>query len=267
MRPSASSAKRVVATGSNLLKRLLSGDKEVPYVLFRHRFDYSGSCDFASDFSGKYTLFPGSFNPLHFGHRQLMNSAAGYLGENHSLFFEIAALHPDKGYVDEQEIVRRLHQFYSTGDGNDDGEKAEAEDTPCSVIVSRASLYSDKAKTFPSSTILIGADTMARILNPKYYEGNSMGSVVAMLEQIRSFDVAFLVAGRASQESGKEGVFLTGNDILEACVGQAEDRKRISDLAVFQSMSEEDFRADVSSTELRRELRKCAGSGGSKPHL
>ena len=248
MQGGSTSTKRLVATGSTLLKRLLSGDREVPYVLFRHRFDFGGSCNFETDFSKKYTLFPGSFNPLHFGHRQLMNSAARYMGENRSMFFEIAALHPDKGYLDEQEIVRRVHQFYNS---ERDGDRDVGAESSCSVIVSRASLYLDKAKTFPNCTILIGADTMARILNPKYYEGQSIDSVVDMLQKIRSFGVAFLVAGRVSQEKGKGDTFLTGNDILEACVEHTDYRKQIGDLQVFKSMSEEDFRADISSTELR----------------
>ena len=248
MRRSSTTTKRVVATGSTLLKRLLSGDREVPYVLFRHKFDHGGSCDFENDFSNKYTLFPGSFNPLHFGHRLLMSSAANYMGDNQSMFFELAALHPDKGYLDEQEIVRRVHQFYNS---ESDDSKAVCQESSYSVIVSRASLYLDKAKTFPNSTILIGADTMVRILNPKYYKGQSMDSVVDMLQKIRSFGVAFLVAGRVSQEKGKGDTFLTGNDILEQCVEHEDYRKRIDDLAVFKSMSEEDFRADVSSTELR----------------
>ena len=207
MRRSSTTTRRVVATGSTLLKRLLSGDRDVPYVLFRHKFDYGGSCDFENDFSNKYTLFPGSFNPLHFGHRLLMNSAAKYMGDNQSMFFEIAALHPDKGYLDEQEIVRRVHQFYNS---ESDDSKAVCQESSYSVIISRASLYLDKAKIFPNSTILIGADTMARILDPKYYEGQSMDSVVDMLQKIRSFGVAFLVAGRVSQEKGKGGHIFDG---------------------------------------------------------
>ena len=30
------------------------------------------------------------------------------------MFFEIAALHPDKGYLEEKDIVRRVYQFYNT---------------------------------------------------------------------------------------------------------------------------------------------------------
>ena len=43
MRRSSTTTRRVVATGSTLLKRLLAGDRDVPYVLFRHKFDYGGS--------------------------------------------------------------------------------------------------------------------------------------------------------------------------------------------------------------------------------
>jgi hypothetical protein len=233
-----------VASSSPLLKRLLAGDAAVPYVLFRHAADEKGSCHYATDFpvaegSGRaFALLPGSFNPLHAGHLSLAEGVAQM--SNQSVFFEMSASHPDKGYLSETDVVQRVSQFFS-------GRVCQP------VIVSRCSLYIDKARMFPHSTIVIGADTMVRILNPKYYEGNNFEGVLTMLQQIASQGVNFFVAGRIEDSTGKEdsGTFITGDDVLQKMVPVAGDRARMPP-DMFRSIPEDVFRVDLSSTELRR---------------
>ena len=59
MRRSSTTTRRVVATGSTLLKRLLAGDRDVPYVLFRHKFDYGGSSTLKVTFQKSIPCFQG----------------------------------------------------------------------------------------------------------------------------------------------------------------------------------------------------------------
>ena len=95
----------------------------------------------------------------------------------------------------------------------------------------------DKAKIFPTYDFDWGGYNGAD-LDPKYYEGQSMDSGRHVAKDTVIWSGLFSAMGLA--EKGKGDIFLTGNDILETCVEHEDYRKRIDDLAVFKSMSEED---------------------------
>jgi hypothetical protein len=52
-------------------------------------------------------------------------------------------------------------------------------------------------------TFVIGADTMIRILNPKYY-GDSFDAMLAAVRNMRDNGVHFVVGGRVEQGTQKE---------------------------------------------------------------
>ena len=54
-------------------------------------------------------LLPGSFNPLHIGHREMMDAAARTIGQRGA--FELSVANVDKPPLEKAEIVRRLAQF------------------------------------------------------------------------------------------------------------------------------------------------------------
>ena len=165
-------------------------------------------------------VLPGSFNPLHDGHRQLAEAASRILDA--PVTFELSITNVDKPPLSEPEIHRRLAQF-------DDSE---------SVAVTRAHVFYRKAALFPGCVFVIGYDTAVRLVDPRYYAG-SYAVMVSALESIRMQGCYFLVAGRVH---GRK--FRTLADVTLP--------RGFEDL--FDAIPESAFRQDVSSTELRGAL-------------
>ncbi|MCG8348521.1 MAG: hypothetical protein MI924_12185 [Chloroflexales bacterium] len=161
-------------------------------------------------------ILSGSFNPLHAGHVALATAAATQTGL--PAFFELPVVNADKGTLDASDVARRLAQFQGK----------------YTLILSRAPLFSQKAKLFLGSVFVIGYDTAVRLLAPRYY-GGAAGMQQA-LAAIRAAGCSFLVAGRVS-----DGQFHT-----LANVAVAPDFRDL-----FIDLPETAFRVDISSTELR----------------
>lgn len=88
---------------------------------------------------------------------------------------------------------------------------------------------------------VIGTDTLVRLLNPKYYDNN----VSYMLKAIRDMKhkgVHFVVGGRVEQAQ-QSRVFVSGKEQLESMPVDVKN--------MFTLLSEEEFRVDISSTEIR----------------
>jgi nicotinamide mononucleotide (NMN) deamidase PncC len=124
----------------------------------------------------KHVLFEGSFNPLHFGHERAAREVEMLTGKK--VVFVLTDTHPDKGKLDEGELQARLNQFRWVAP----------------VIVTRnLGLYVQKARAYPGFSFIIGADTLRRILSPKYY---APLSVEDMLDDISAFRSHFFVVSR-----------------------------------------------------------------------
>lgn len=161
-------------------------------------------------------VFPGSFNPMHDGHRKMIDIASEMLKEPVAL--EISITNVDKPPLDFLEIRRRLQQIG---------------DYP--VWLTDAPTFLDKTWVFQDVTFIVGADTILRIADPAYYENNRDYLRDAIAEFAAS-GCRFLVFGRMIG-----GRFTTlddlklPRDLRELCVGVPESA----------------FREDLSSTELR----------------
>lgn len=163
-------------------------------------------------------VLPGSFNPLHHGHTTLAAVAAGRLGV--PVGFELSAANVDKPELAAEEVARRVAQFAGVGP----------------VWVTRAATFAEKADLFPGTAFVVGFDTAARLIDPRYYGGDPDRRDAA-LRQLAGRGCRVAVGGRV--DAG--GVFRTwgGEGLADEFAG------------LFLPLSENDFRVDVSSTQLR----------------
>jgi len=160
-------------------------------------------------------IYPGSFNPLHVGHMHLLRSAEQLCGR-HGLL-ELSIKNVDKPELGLDEIERRLEFIFEP------------------VILTRAPTFIEKAELFPGSWFAMGYDTAIRLIDPRYHP-----DVPAMLQKFQSLETRFVVAGRLHN-----GLFQSLENI-QIPTGFEE---------LFISVPEELFRMDISSTELRKEVR------------
>jgi len=184
------------------LDRLVSG--EIPYILV--------GCD---DLPDKTILLPGSFNPLHKGHEELLLAAEKTAGRDGIL--ELSVTNVDKPPLGIVEVERRLLQMKGI----------------YSVVLTRAPTFAEKAELFPGAWFALGYDTAIRLFSSEYH-----ADIPAMLARFRELETRFVVAGRlhGSEFQGLENIGIPAG---------FED--------LFIPIPENVFREDISSTELRGE--------------
>jgi nicotinic acid mononucleotide adenylyltransferase/nicotinamide mononucleotide (NMN) deamidase PncC len=173
-------------------------------------------------FTGDQLIFPGSFDPLHDGHR-LMARIAEEIAER-PIAYELSIANVDKPPLDYQEIESRAAQFRGQP-----------------LWLTRAATFIEKLAIFPKSTFVMGADTFVRLAEPKYY-GSSQEAADRAVRTIAENARGLIVFGRA-----RDGVFEE-----PATLPAPEPLRRI---AYF--VSQREFRIDISSTALRREQLAC----------
>jgi nicotinamide mononucleotide (NMN) deamidase PncC len=163
-------------------------------------------------------LVSGSFNPVHGGHWGLFEvSRRRFEGR---AAFELSVANVDKPPLCAEEVRHRISQFRWRAP----------------VWLTRGPTFVEKAQFFPGTCFVVGHDTAARIVSPRYYQ-KSESALTAALEEIRRHDCRFLVAGRRDPR----GQFLELSDIGVPAAFQD----------LFQPIPEAEFRVDCSSTELR----------------
>lgn len=161
-------------------------------------------------------MLPGSFNPLHSGHRRLAAEASRRLGG--PVHFELSLRNVDKPDLSIETILARAAQF---------------RDVPLWLTVEP--LFAGKAALFPGVAFALGHDTAARLLDARYYAGSPEACDEA-LARLAALGARVLVGGRVDAA----GAFR---------VWRAEDAGAWGHL--FEAIPEVDFRDDVSSTAIR----------------
>ncbi len=164
--------------------------------------------------------FPGAFNPLHSGHRRMHRLAQELL--QCEVQYELSVKNVDKLPLDYFALNQRLNQF-----------------APDEVVLTNLPHFFNKAKYLSTNgeiSFVVGIDTFARIIKPKYYDtGEQLDEVIQFF--ITS-GTKFLVFGRTI-----ENKFKTIND-LSIPEGL---RQRC------QQVEAKQFQCDVSSSTLRSE--------------
>ncbi|MBM01998.1 MAG: hypothetical protein CL762_04705 [Chloroflexi bacterium] len=168
------------------------------------------------DFLKESTILSGSFNPLHNGHIGLLKTAKNMTKLD--AFFEISISNVDKRNINLEDLNSRIKQFRSVG----------------KLLITNSPTFEDKSNIFKKSIFVIGYDTAVRIFDKKYYKKDMHQS----LSNIYKNGCSFLVTGRE-----KDGKYKSMRDI------NIEDYKEL-----FSIIPEENFRLDISSTELRKRL-------------
>lgn len=190
----------------NPLTRVSSGD--VPYLFI------DGQGDIATSTTGSIVAVAGSFNPMHRGHREMVEVAGRITGK--TAVFEISVTNVDKPQLSASHLDARIAQM--------------RRQSP--ILITRAPTFEEKADLVPGTTFVIGYDTAVRVVDAKYYDG----TVEAALDGIRETGCDFLVAGRLDNGSFRSVADLKIPHGYES---------------LFDVISEEEFRFDGSSTELR----------------
>ncbi|MDA1049506.1 MAG: hypothetical protein O3C40_03375 [Planctomycetota bacterium] len=167
-------------------------------------------------------VLPGAFNPLHDGHRKMARIAAASLGV--PVAFELSIENVDKPPLDIDAIEQCLSQF-----GNEQ-----------TICLTRAATFVQKVQLFGTVSFVVGADTMLRIADVRYYHNDTARRDRAV-EKIVETGSRFLVFGRTM---GDRFHTLSQLNIPEPLRG------------VCREVSEEEFQHDISSTEIRRATKR-----------
>ncbi|MYD44334.1 MAG: hypothetical protein F4W90_10660 [Gammaproteobacteria bacterium] len=163
-------------------------------------------------------VMPGAFNPLHDGHQKMRALAEQRLGQR--VVYELSVRNVDKPHLDCVDLQERMPLFSSD----------ELILTNQPRFVEKAELLFKKA----GGTYVVGADTIQRIDESRYYGSHADRDVA--VARLAALGVRFLVFGRSigNQFITLERLHL-GDDLRALCEG----------------INEEDFRIDMSSTQIR----------------
>ena len=198
-----------LTTGDALKAQIAEGDGDLPALL-------SGARSAIGPGDGTPgAVLPGAFNPLHQGHRRMAAAAAKKLSR--PVAYELCIRNVDKPPLNFHDMRARREQFGASED----------------VWLTNASTFVEKARLFGAVTFIVGADTMRRIADGRYYED---GDVSAAVTELARIGCRFLVFGRV-----EDARFVT--------LGDLDLPKGLRDLC--DGLGEVEFRSDISSTALR----------------
>ena len=202
--------------------------------------------------------------------------AADHPGDDESkwaqptVLFEMSLTNVDKPPMDVSEAARRVNLFDICFDTGSDDVTLQDVKMPddWGILLTSAPLFVQKVdilgryvapscasvpfldnagatKARRKITFIIGTDTMVRIINPKYY-GNSIEEMLSAVREMGDAGVHFVVGGRLEQGKtvGEAPKFVTGEEELISLPIDVQE--------MFTLIQEEDFRLDLSSTELRK---------------
>ncbi len=177
-------------------------------------------CDFTAEPRCEQALMPGSFSPPHQGHRRMVEHAQQRLGKRVTL--ELALANVDKPPVDYIALEERLSAIAAVFPGQE-------------AWLTRLPTFVMKAKHVHARHFVVGVDTIRRIADPRYYDGDD-AKRDADVSLLADMGVRFLVFGRLVDSH-----FQTLSDLP-----LPEEL-----MAICDEVTEAEFREDASSTAMR----------------
>ena len=163
-------------------------------------------------------MLPGSFNPVHQGHLNLLKVAEEQSGLRG--VFELSCANVDKPAIEEADALRRA---------------AAIKDSP--VALTHAPRFIQKAELFTGTTFVVGFDTAIRFVRD--YTSDDW-------EQFQALETRFLIAGRIFQSPEEN------SKPQRSCFQTLENLNLpVGFESLFAAIPESKFREDISSTLLR----------------
>jgi hypothetical protein len=102
-------------------------------------------------------IFPGSFNPAHYGHAKMAELAYHHTGQ--PVYFELCIHNTDKPSLDHIDIHYRYWNLIKFCDKAWYG----------GIILTTTPLFIDKINYYITPRFIVGTDTLSRIMDRKYY--------------------------------------------------------------------------------------------------
>lgn len=163
-------------------------------------------------------ILPGSFNPVHKGHYEMVKVAQDICGK--PCAFELTLRNADKPDLDYLSVRERLNAIEG-----------------CDVWLTNQANFVDKAELFPQATFVLGTDTMSRIGELRFYDESTQNRDTA-IRRLQELGIRFLVLGRL------EGQRFVSLDDLSLPPSLR---------TLCQGVPESVYRNDQSSTQLRQQ--------------
>lgn len=186
-------------------------------ILARPAFERGRPMTFAEmDPKGHRPLLPGAFNPPHKGHEGMVTYAETFMHVPEAVFTVCVDM-PHKPPLTPQDMLARVHGLRHRS----------------LLFTSGDPFYIDKARKYPERPILLGADALERLLDPKW--GPDPADVLGELEKLGTKLFVF-------RRVDKTGTLTAWNVLMNAKLTAFSNR------VVFE-MNASTW--DISSTELR----------------